>query len=285
MPAPRQLDGDQSPSHFFGKEFRRAREAANMSQSAFGALVPCDVSTVSRVEGGELSPSDAFLSATLETFPELALLVRFYRASAKWSAGSGPIPAWFEDWLRAEALAVSLRYWQPIIVPAIAQTADYARSLLSHGIQPDKSDAAIDALVAARLARRAIFDRPEPPDVVMVLDESVLRRLVGSAQIMYEQLAELAELSERPYLAVHMVPASSADVYAGLGGALNIASGDGTPDVLHMDAIEGMTTERRALVRKAEIAFERVRGDALPRGASRDLITRLADELWKTQQD
>jgi hypothetical protein len=193
-----------------------------------------------------------------------------------------PVPAWFEEWLRAEERAVSLRYWQPIIVPAIAQTADYARALVSHGIQPDKSSEAIDALVTARLARRAIFDKPEPPDVTMVLDESVLRRLVGSAQIMYEQLTELAEMSERPYVAVHVVPTGSADVYAGLGGALNIASGEVTPDVLHMDAIEGMTTERRSLVRKAEIAFERVRGDALPRGASRDQILRLADELWKT---
>lgn len=284
MPAPKQLDPDQSPAHFFGAEFRRARESANMSQTVFGSSVPCDVSTVSRVEGGQLTPSEAFLDATLIAFPDLALLVRFYRASGRWTAGSGPVPAWFEEWLRAESRAVSLRYWQPIIVPAIAQTGDYARALLSHGIQPDKSSEAIDALVMARLARRVIFDQPEPPDVTMVLDESVLRRLVGSAGVMYEQLAELAELSERPYIAVHVVPADSADVYAGLGGALNIASGDGTPDVLHMDAIEGMTTERRALVRKAEIAFERVRGDALPRGASRDLILRLADELWKTKQ-
>jgi transcriptional regulator with XRE-family HTH domain len=282
MPAPRQLDPELSPAHFFGAEFRRARESANMSQGTFGATVPCDISTVSRVEGGELSPSDAFLDATRKAFPDLGLLVRFYRASGKWSADGGPVPRWFEEWLRAEAKAVSLRYWQPIIIPAIAQTADYARALLSHGIQPDKSEETIEALVAARLARRAIFDQPDPPDVTIVVDEHVLHRLIGSTAIMYEQLTELAELSERPYIAVHVVPAGSLDAYAGLPGAINLASGDGIPNVLHMDAVEGVTTERRALVRKAEITFERVRGDALPRGQSRDLIIRLADELWKT---
>lgn len=281
MPAPKQLDPDQSAAHFFGAEFRRARESVKMSQTTFGVSVPCDVSTVSRVEDGQLSPSDAFLDATLTAFPELALLVRFYRASGKWSAGSGPVPAWFEEWLRAERTAISLRVWAPMLIPGLLQTAEYARALLLHGIQPDKSDASVDALVAARLARRAIFDNPEPPDVVMVLDEAVLHRLVGSAAVMYEQLTTVAELSERPYVTVHVVPAGSQDVYAGLGGALNIASGDGTPDVLHMDAVEGVTTERRALVRKAEITFERVRGDALSRGQSRDLILRLADELWK----
>jgi hypothetical protein len=168
-----------------------------MSQGQFGALVPCDVSTVSRVESGHLTPSDAFLEATATAFPELALLVRFYRASAKWSAGSGPVPAWFEEWLRAEQAALSLRYWQPIIVPGICQTADYARALLSHGTETNASDESIDALVAARLARRVIFDKSEPPSIAVVLDEIVLRREIGSAEIMYAQLTELAELSDR----------------------------------------------------------------------------------------
>ncbi len=147
--------------------------------------------------------------------------------------------------------------------------------------QTDTSDEAIGALVAARMARRAIFDKPDPPDVVVVLDEAVLHRLIGSPQVMYDQLAEVAECSVRPYICVQVVPAGNG-ANAGLGGALNIAGGDGAPDVVHMDAVEGQTTERRALVRKAAVAFDRLRGDALSRGQSRDLILRLADELWKT---
>ncbi len=170
MPAPKQLEPELSAAHFFGAEFRRARESANMSQTTFGVAVPCDVSTVSRVESGQLAPSDAFLDAALSAFPELSMLIRFYRASGKWNAGSGPVPRWFEEWLRAEDKAVSLRYWQPIIIPGIAQTADYARALLVSA-QVDTSAETIDALVAApgwhvwcdlgRLSRR-------PPDVVMV---------------------------------------------------------------------------------------------------------------------
>jgi hypothetical protein len=192
----------------------------------------------------------------------------------------GPVPAWFEDWLEAERQALTLRYWQPIIIPGLFQTADYARALLL-AAQTDTSDEAIGALVAARLARQAVFEKPDPPDVVVVLDEAVLRRLVGSPQVMHEQLTQVADLSGRPYISVQVVPADNG-ANAGLGGALNIASGDGTPDVVHMDAVEGQTTERRALVRKAAVAFDRVRGDALSRRQSRDLIFRLADELWKT---
>jgi transcriptional regulator with XRE-family HTH domain len=163
-----------------------------------------------------------------------------------------------------EALAARLGYDRTVI--AKAETGERPPT-------PEVAD--------ARRARRAIFDKPDPPDVVVVLDESVLHRLIGSPQVMHDQLTEIAELSARSYISVQVVPAGNG-ANAGLGGALNIAGGDGTPDVVHMDAVEGQTTERRALVRKAAVAFDRLRGDALSRGQSRDLILRLADELWKT---
>lgn len=134
--------------------------------------------------------------------------------------------------------------------------------------------------MSERLERRAIFERPDPPNVVAVLDELVLRRLIGSAQIMHDQLTELAELSTRPYISIEVVPASGGE-NAGLGGALNIASGSGDPELVYMDALKGQTTDSQELAHLAAVTFDRVRGDALPRGQSRDLILRLADELWK----
>jgi transcriptional regulator with XRE-family HTH domain len=55
----RDLDPGASPLHFFGAEVRRAREAAGMTLAELGTRVPCDASTVSRVESGLLSPSEA----------------------------------------------------------------------------------------------------------------------------------------------------------------------------------------------------------------------------------
>jgi hypothetical protein len=65
-------------------------------------------------------------------------------------------------------------------------------------------------------------------------------------------------------------------------GDINLASSDGSPDVLHTDAVpEGHTTETRSLVRRATVTFERVRRDALPCAQSRDLIMEVANEQWK----
>jgi hypothetical protein len=192
----------------------------------------------------------------------------------------GPVPTWFEDWLRAEGEAQSLRIWSPMLVPGLLQTAEYARALFL-AEQTDTSDDAIDALVAARLERRAILDRADPPDVVVVLDEAVLHRLIGSPQVMHDALVQVAGLSQRPYVVVQVVPASNG-ANAGLGGAFHIAAADGMAETLHMDGVEEQTTEKRSALRKAAVTFDRVRGDALPRDASRDLILKVADDKWKS---
>jgi hypothetical protein len=109
---------------------------------------------------------------------------------------------------------------------------------------------AIDALVEAKLERATILDRAEPPDVVALIDELVLYRLVGSSEIMREQLIHVAELAERPYVCVQVVP-TAIGATAELSGDISLVIGDG-PDVLHTDAVpEGHTTESRSLVRKA----------------------------------
>src|ERR1700758_1607049 len=58
MPGKRGLDPGASPLHFFGAEVRRDREAAGMTLAELGAMVPCDASTVSRIESGQLSPAE-----------------------------------------------------------------------------------------------------------------------------------------------------------------------------------------------------------------------------------
>ena len=109
----------------------------------------------------------------------------------------------------------------------------------------------------------------------------MLHRLIGSPGIMHDQLIHVTELAERPYVCVQVVP-TAVGATAGLSGAVNLASGDGSPDVLHTDAVpEGHTAESRSLVRGAGVAFERIRGYAMPRAQSRDLIMEVSNELWK----
>jgi len=270
-------DPESSPAAFLGAELRRARMAAGFSsQDALAARLGFDRTVVTKAETGERPPTAEVLAAWCaatgvdeELFARLAVLAR---------RADGPVPSWFESWLEAEREAHTLRLWSPLLVPGLLQTGDYARALfIAVGMDADKAD----EHVAARLERQAILDRPDPPNLLVILDEAVLHRLIGSPRVMADQLAHIAEMSERPEIIVQVVPAD-VGANAGLSGAFDLASGDGGPQVLRMEAVEDVTAETRSLVRRAANMFVHVQADALPQAASRSLIAELAEQ-WKTR--
>lgn len=272
-------DPERNPAGFLGAELRRARVAAGFSsQEVLAARLGYDRSVIAKAETGERPPSPEVAGAIeAELFPagpsgfvgRLAALAR---------RAGGPVPSWFESWLEAERDAHMLRLWSPVLVPGLLQTAGYARALfLATGLDED----AVQEHVSVRLDRQAILERPHPPHVVAVLDQSVLDRLIGSPQVMADQLLHIAELSERPDVSVQVISADTG-ANAGLSGAFDLASVDGGPEVVRMEAVEDVTVESRSLVRKAANIFVRVQADALPRAASRTLILEAAEQ-WKTR--
>jgi hypothetical protein len=176
----------------------------------------------------------------------------------------------------AEAKAHTLRIWQPIIVPGIIQTPAYARELFAAmGMNDDR----VSDYVQSRLSRQAILDQADPPSVVIVLDELALHRFIGTPEIMREQLEHAIELSKRPNIHLHILPTRTG-ANAGLGGPIHLATGTGSPEVLLVGAlIEDQVSADPALVRRASATLDAVRGDALNRADSRNVLME-ALERW-----
>ena len=122
-----------------------------------------------------------------------------------------------EGWLNIEREASLLGTWQPIVVPGLLRTVDYAKALRAG--QLDTSDDVPDQLVAAWLGRQGIFDGPEPPSLCGVLDQAVLHRLVGSPKIIYDQLPSGGHLDAVLYLRQAGVAGLAAVAGAGPDGA------------------------------------------------------------------
>ncbi|HEY2262646.1 MAG TPA: helix-turn-helix transcriptional regulator [Streptosporangiaceae bacterium] len=283
MAGKRDLDPGASPLHFFGAEVRRAREAAGMTLAELGARVPCDASTVSRVESGLLSPSERFAEACDEAFPQMGgWFGRFFGASLQWD---GPYPRWFEDWVDAEGQAAVIRWWEPLLVPGLLQTPEYARALFRAWRTDDDEDK-VEQLVIARLNRQRIFDRPGPPSLWAVLDEGVLRRRVSGAKVMHDQLVHLADMGERANIKIHVIPAEAGE-HVGLLGAFAIAGlAADAPGIVYFESPdEGQTTRDPVTVAKIVLKFEALRSEALPRGASRDLILKVAGEYGRELEE
>jgi transcriptional regulator with XRE-family HTH domain len=259
---------------WLGDELRNARQAAGYaSQDQFARELGFDRTVIVKAESGSRPPSEDVAPRIAERFPGLAngLYVQLAAVARK---SSGPVPGWFADWLAREREATSIRIWQPIIVPGLLQTAGYARALYVGG-RASMSDDVLDELVTERLARQAIFAKPAPPHLWVVLDESVLHRLIGAPECMCDQLVHLADMSERSHISIQVVPAS-VGAHAGLASAFMIGSLDDEPDLLLIEAVEDQTIREPDVIRKAAVAFDLIRGDALSRGASQDLILKVA---------
>jgi hypothetical protein len=125
-----------------------------------------------------------------------------------------------------------------------------------------------------------VLDRDQPPLLWLVIDEAVLHREVGGAKVMHDQLVHLAELSERPNITVEVTPDTSG-AHSGLLGAFAIAEFADAPSVVDLEtAAGGQIAEERSVVAGIALAFDTLRSEALPRGASRDLIRKAAEERW-----
>jgi hypothetical protein len=229
------------------------------------------------VETGDRAPSPDFAQGCDKALPAAGgLFTRLYALARRWDGG---YPAWFAGWLDAERRATSLCWWEPLLIPGLLQTADYARALFQ-AWRSAGGDDELDELVSARMERQAIFERPQPPSLWAILDEGVLHRCIGSRKTMYDQLAHLARMADRPNVTIQVVP-GEVGAHVGLLGGFAIASFDGTPGTVYMESPDqGQTTELPSVVTKVTATFDTLRAEALPRGASRDLILKVAEERW-----
>jgi transcriptional regulator with XRE-family HTH domain len=276
---PRDNDQDGTPQGVFGAELRYYRERAGLSQTELAALVNVSHDVISKIETGERPPAKDF-PERLDAVPELDSRDGLTRLWGNLRKGlrNKAIPGWFRPWAHVEAEAATLRWWEPLVIPGLLQTEDYARAILA--ARPGGDPDTIDENVTGRMERQAILDRPAAPQLWSVVDEGVLHRRIGDGKVMRDQLEHLADLSARPKVSVQVVP-SSAGAHAGLLGAFIIADLDGSPGMVYLEtAAEGYDTDSPAAVAQAVLRFDTLRSEALPRAASRDLILKIAGERW-----
>lgn len=271
---PNDADRAGTPAGVFGAELRYYRTQAGLSQKDLAALVHVSNDVISKIETGERPPAEDF-PPRLDAVPELDTRGELARLWGHLKKGQKQRTyGWFERWADIEATAMVLRSYEPLIVPGLLQTEDYAKVILSK--RPDSDEDALDEQVAARIARQAVLERAK---LWCVLDEGVLHRNTGGSKVMRSQLYRLAELAEHPKVTIQVIPGS--DAHAGLLGAFVIAELDGNSPMAYLEtAAEGQVTDSPSVVADVAFSFDTLRAEALPWASSRDLIRRVAEEQW-----
>ncbi|WP_266092870.1 helix-turn-helix domain-containing protein [Saccharopolyspora sp. NFXS83] len=220
-------------------ELRRHRERAGLSCTAAGARLGVSGSKISRIETGASGVQLDDVTALLRLYEvgereraALAELARNAGRSAWWQRPAAA-PARWRDFLDYEGKAVRMHSFEPLLIPGLLQTAEYARAVIS-GMEPGRSEDELDDLIATRMARQIILSRSRAPLFHSVLEESALRRPIGGPGVMKRQLLHLLVMMESDHVCLRIVP-RSVGAYPGLQGAFLLLEYDGEPDIVYVE--------------------------------------------------
>ena len=270
-----------------GAQLRRLREGKRISLAEAGDVIRASHSKVSRMETGRVGFKDRDIADLLTLYgvtdekerEAVRALARRASAPGWWHDYSDILPSWFEAYVGLEEAAVQVRTYQVQFIPGLLQTSAYARActLLGH---PNAPASEIERRVNLRMARQAVLDREDAPNLWVVLDEAVLRRPLQGWDVMKGQLEHLLEMAERPQVTLQVMP-FQAGGHAAAGGAFSIlrfAEPD-LPDVVYLEQINSaLYLDKPEQVDEYLMVMERLCMEAATPADSMDAIRRMLRE-------
>lgn len=267
---------EKNGAGFFGGEVRAWRTHAGLSQRELGEKANYGQQYVAKVEAGERLASPEFADACDRAFGTPGTFARLRERASRQG-----YPAWFVPYVQLERQATSVLDYSATLVMGLLQTADYARAVF-RAAHPRETAEEVEAKVARRLQRREVMQGSSPPLLWCVLDEACLKRRVGGPKVMREQLAHLAEESERPDITVQVLPFSSGAPARHL--AFTLLDFDDDPSLLYVeDPVSGQVIDSPGMVADSQVAYDRLRADALSPEASLVLMRKAMEELANDQ--
>ena len=192
-----------------GKRLRELRYQHGLTVEDVAGQLLCSATKVSRLETGMRRPSlrdvrdlCALYDLDERTSAELMNLARGAREQGWWSQY---VDVSFEPYIGQEAEATAITCYSMYYVPGLLQTEEYARALIK-AIAPRIEPEVYEQRVEVRLRRQQLLEQDDRPRYRVLLDEAVLHRRVGGAQVMYAQLSKILEAAEKDKAAVQIIP-------------------------------------------------------------------------------
>ncbi|MFJ7419756.1 Scr1 family TA system antitoxin-like transcriptional regulator [Streptomyces uncialis] len=255
-----------TPVEQFGVHVREMRTARKMGVRGLGKAIGCSGAYVSKVENAKIVPNMKFAEGCDRVFGTGTLLAHQLRQALE-----GDHPDRFEPYTQRERKAAQILDYSTMFVPGLFQTPEYARALYRAGA-PRLSTAAIESRLAARMRRHEVLERDNPAEVWAILYEACVRTLVGSSQVMAQQLERLALEADAPNVTLQFIPF---DVVPAIGTAFTLLTFERGSTVLHVEGPQGgRPLETPKAVKTGLAIFDRLRAEALGHDAS---VARIQD--------
>jgi transcriptional regulator with XRE-family HTH domain len=192
-----------------GKRLRELRYERGLTVEDVAGRLLCSATKVSRLETAMRRPSlrdvrdlCALYELDERTSTELMDLARGAREQGWWSQY---VDVSFEPYIGLEAEAAAITCYSMSCVPGLLQTEEYARALIK-AVAPKIEPEVYEQRVEVRLRRQHLLEQDNRPRYSAFLDEAVLRRRVGGAQVMFSQLNKILEAGQKEKITVGIIP-------------------------------------------------------------------------------
>lgn len=248
-----------------GTELRRLREERGLSAEEVARRLEWGKTRplyLENARGQRPDPNDVALlcdvyEVTGDARDELIQLARDGRLRGWWHPYSKMLAPVYSTYIGLEAEAAAIRAFQPLVIPGLAQTQDYARAL-TRGLTT-LTDDEIEQRVRVRTERQRVLTAADPVQLNVVLDEAAIRRAVGGPDVMRAQLEHLAALAKRPNVTVQVVPFRNG-AHPGMDGAFTILGFPhaADPPAVYIEAISGQLFVEGEDVGVYEDAYDRL---------------------------
>lgn len=269
-----------------GATLRKLRARNGLTLEEAGQFVGVSKATVSRYETQEgpvkwlvVEGLCRAYGATDAERDALVSLAKDAKQQGWWRSFADSIPESMNLLLTLEDEAVREEHFSCVYVPGLLQTRAYTAAVQqANEIQRRPED--IERLVDIRMKRQEILARPEPPRLWAILDESVIRRVVGSPAVMSSQLDHLLAANESPHITLQILPFTRGAHAAALGSFVLFGGREQSLDVVYVDLHVGsLFMEKDEELDRYRLAFDYLRAQSLDMAASSALIKHVREEM------
>lgn len=274
-------------------ELRRLRERAGLIGEQVAERMGWSASKVSRIENAHTTPRPSEIKELLLLYgidgkyaEQLLALAREANRKGWWEGYSGALPDAHTEYIGLEAEAKSSLQWGPEFAIGLMMTEAYTRQMIrdnTRSIAPIPPGE-IERRIEARMIRQQILKRDPPFKLKVALDESVLRRRVGSNGTMRAQLDQLLAQSEYDNINLRILPLDAPHPI--ITGGFNLLQFGEAHDVSYRDVVyvEHLTGslyfEEERETYQYHLAFERLSDFSATPEESRNIIIKARDS-WK----
>lgn len=265
-------------------ELRKLRESAELSREDVSEATRINASTLYRIESAQTRPQIRTLHTLCDLYrvgsgdrEELLALTKNSGQQGWLETYPSELPAQYTNYILFESEARTVRNYESLFVPGLLQTEDYARAVI-RGTLPLATDEQVQDRVRARLQRQELLHKPEPLRLRVVVDEAVLRRVVGGKHVMREQLLHLVTMSRLPHVELQAIQFESG-AHPGMPGSFALIDFPdlADPAVVYIDSMAGdLFLEGEVEVDRYSLIMEQLVSVALSPEQSRRLVEDLA---------